>query len=127
MTWVADASVAVAYLLGEASDVERAGMRGDVHVPALLDVEVTQTLRGLVRAAKLDLRRAQLGRDELGQLAARRHPDAVLLPRAWELRDICTIYDGLYVSLTEALDATLITRDRRLARGAGGLVEIAGP
>ncbi len=30
-------------------------MLGDVHAPSVLDVEATQTLRGLVRAAKLDL------------------------------------------------------------------------
>lgn len=127
MTWVADASVTVAYLLGEASDVERDGMLGDVHAPSLLDVEVTQTLRGLVRGAKLDLMTVQRGREELGQLGVRRHPDASLLHRAWELRDNCTIYDGLYVALTEALDATLITRDGRLARAVGGLVRIAEP
>ncbi len=127
MTWVADASVAVAYLLGEASDVEREGMLGDVHAPSLLDVEVTQTLRGLVRGAKLDLTTAQLGRDELVQLGVRRHPDAALLRRAWELRDMCTTYDGLYVALAEALDATLITRDGRLARGVGGLVKTVEP
>ncbi|MGI8622063.1 MAG: type II toxin-antitoxin system VapC family toxin [Solirubrobacteraceae bacterium] len=124
MTWVADASVAVAYLLGEASDVEREGMLGDVHAPSLLDVEVTQTLRGLVLGAKLDLTTAQLGRDELVQLRVRRHPDAALLRRAWELRDACTTYDGLYVALAEALDATLITRDGRLARGVGRLVKV---
>ncbi len=119
-----DASVAVAYLLGEAAAVEREGMLGDVHTPSLLDVEVNQTLRGLVLGAKLDLSTAQLGRDELGQLGVRRHPDAALLHRAWELRDLCTIYDGLYVALAEALDAALITRDGRLARGVGGLVEV---
>lgn len=127
MTWVADASVAVAYLLGEASKVEREGMVGDVHAPSLLDVEVTQTFRGLVRAAKLDLSRAELGREELAQLGVRRHPDAALLRRAWELRDVCTTYDGLYVALAEALEATLMTRDGRLARGVGGLVEVVTP
>lgn len=124
MRWVTDASVTVAYLLGESSDTEREGMLGDAHAPALLDVEVTQTLRGLLRAARLDLTTARLGRDELGQIGVRRHPDAALLRRSWELRDRCTIYDGLYVALAEALEATLITRDGRLARGAGGLVDI---
>jgi predicted nucleic acid-binding protein len=61
----------------------------------------------------------------LGQLRIRRHPDAPLLRRAWELRDICATYDGLYVALAEAFPATLVTRDARLARGAGGLIDIA--
>jgi len=122
--WVADASVTVAYLLGEASASERDTMLGDVHAPALLDVEVTQTLRGLLRAAKIDLASAELGRDELTQLGVRRHPDARLLRRCWDLRDVCTTYDALYVALTEALDATLVTRDARLARGIAGIVEV---
>jgi len=36
-----------------------------------LDVEVTQTLRGLLRASKIDLGTAELGRDELAQLGVR--------------------------------------------------------
>lgn len=99
-------------------------MLGGVHSPALMDVEVTQTLRGLLRASKIDLATAEVGRDELTQLAVRRHPDAALLRRAWELRDAYAIYDGLYVALTEALDATLITRDARLARGAAAIVDV---
>lgn len=124
MTWVADASVAVAYLMGEASDVEREAMLGDAHAPSLVDVEVTQTLRGLLRAAKIELAAAELGRVELAQLGMRRHPDSPLLRRCWELRDVCTTYDALYVALAEALDATLITRDVRLARGVTAIVDV---
>lgn len=124
MRWVVDASSVVAYLLGGGSDAERGGILGDVHAPALVDVEVTQTLRGLLRGAKVDLTSAELGRAELAQLAVRRHPDARLLRRAWELRDVCTTYDALYVALAEALDATLLTRDARLARGVEGLVDV---
>jgi hypothetical protein len=54
----------------------------------------------------------------------RRHPDTPLLRRAWELRDTCTTYGGLYVALGEAFPATLITRDGRLARGAAGVIDI---
>lgn len=125
MTWVADASVTVAYLLGDASDVERGVMLGDVHAPALVDVEVTQTLRGLLRAMKIDLDTADLARDDLTQVRLWRHPDAPLLRRSWELRDTCTIYDALYVALAEALGATLVTRDLRLARGVGAIVDVA--
>jgi predicted nucleic acid-binding protein len=125
--WVADASVVVAYLLGAGSEIEREAMLGDVHAPALLDVETTQTLRGLVRGGKIDLGSAELARTELGQLALRRYPDASLLRRSWELRDVCSIYDALYVALAEALQGTLVTRDRRLARGVMSLVDVAGP
>jgi len=127
VTWVVDASVAVAYLLGDASDDERLSMFGDGHAPALLDVEVTQTLRGLARSSKIDLRRAEMARNELAQLGLHRHPDVRLLPRCWELRDVCSTYDALYVALAEALDATLVTRDARLARGIRGLIDVMSP
>jgi predicted nucleic acid-binding protein len=121
---VVDASSVAAYLLGNASGAEREGMLGDVHSPALLDVEVTQTLRGLLRGAKLDLATAERGRVELGQLGVHRHPDEPLLRRAWELRDVCTVYDALYVALAEALDAVLLTRDAPLAAGVRGYVDV---
>jgi predicted nucleic acid-binding protein len=121
---VVDASSVVAYLLGESSDAERGAILGDVHAPGLVDVEVTQTLRGLLRGSKVDLASAELARAELPQLALRRHPDVRLLRRAWELRDVCTTYDALYVALAEALDAALLTRDARLAQGVDGLIEV---
>jgi predicted nucleic acid-binding protein len=99
-------------------------MLGDVHAPGLLDVEVTQALRGLLRGGKLDLTTAERGRLELGQLGVRRHPDVRLLRRAWELRDACTTYAALYVALAEALDATLLTRDSRLGQGVEGIVDV---
>jgi predicted nucleic acid-binding protein len=125
VTSVADASVVVAYLLGEATEAERGAILGDVHAPALLDVEATQTLRGLVRSRKIDLATAELARTDLGQLAVRRYQDAPLLRRCWELRDVCAIYDALYVALAEALEAKLVTRDARLARGVAHLVSVA--
>ena len=73
----------------------------------------------------VDLDVADLGRAELTQLTVHRHPDMPLLRRCWELRDVCTVYDGLYVALAEALEARLVTRDARLARGAAAIVDIA--
>ncbi len=124
MTQVADASATVAFLLGQASDEERDAFLGEVHAPMLMDVEVSQTLRGLLRASKIDLQRADQAREDLADLAIRRHPDASLLRRAWELRDLCTTHDALYVSLAEALDAPLFTRDARLARGVGRIIDV---
>ena len=100
-------------------------MLGDTHAPALLDVETTQTIRNLVRAGKLGLLTADLVRADLAELGVRRYPDTALLGRCWELRDVCTTYDALYVALAEALEATLVTRDAALARGVAGLVDVA--
>jgi predicted nucleic acid-binding protein len=124
VTWIVDASVVAAYLLGEASAEEREAILDDAHAPTLVDVEVTHTLRGLLRGGTIERRVAEAARAELEQARLRRHPDAPLLRRAWELRDTCTTYDGLYVALAEAFPAPLMTRDGRLARGAGGLIDI---
>jgi len=42
-----------------------------------------------------------------------------VLDRAWELRDNVRSYDALYVALAEALEATLVTLDERLATSLG--------
>ncbi len=119
-----DASSAVAYLLGQGSELEHAAMVDDIHAPSLIDVEVTQTLRGLVRGAKIGLSVAERAREELAELSVHRHPDAALLARAWELRDVCTTYDALYVALAEGLDAKLVTRDAPLANGIKKLIDV---
>jgi predicted nucleic acid-binding protein len=121
---VIDASSLVAVLTGDGSDEEYQSLLGDLHAPGLIDIEVTQSLRGLLRASHLDLRAAERCRHELSEATMRRHPHDPLLARAWELRDTCSTYDGLYVALAEALDAPLVTRDARLARGVSGLIEV---
>ena len=127
MSCVFDASSTVAYLLGEGTEDEHAAMVGEAHAPALLDVEVTQTLRGLLRADRIDIDTAEQAREELGDLVLRRIPDAALLARAWELRDVCSTSDALYVALAEGLGVALVTRDARLARGAGELIDVITP
>lgn len=125
MRSVADASVVVAFLAGEASAAEDAALTGGADVPSLMDVEVTHALRGLLRGGKIDVGAAATARADLAYLNLVRHVDTALLPRAWELRDVCTTYDALYVALAEALDATLVTRDERLARGVERLVAVS--
>ncbi|MEO8811281.1 MAG: type II toxin-antitoxin system VapC family toxin [Caulobacteraceae bacterium] len=87
------------------------------HAPHLIDVEVAQTLRRHVARGEMDeLRRAALA--DLADFPLRRHAHQIFLPRAWELRHNFTAYDAIYVALAEALDAPLLTLDRRLAATA---------
>ena len=65
---------------------------------------------------------AESGRMALADLAdfpLRRYPHDFLLQRVWELRNKFTAYDAIYVALAEALDAPLLTRDKRLAASPG--------
>ena len=119
---VADASVLVVALAddGPDGDQARARLRGEqLTVPELADLEVASVLRRQMKAGTLDARRARLAVDDLAALPARRAPHRPLLPRCWELRNNLTIYDAAYVALAEAMNATLLTGDQKLARAPG--------
>jgi predicted nucleic acid-binding protein len=119
---VVDASAVVEVLLrtGAAAALERRlfDPRETLHAPHLLDVEVAQALRRFTLAGELD---EEVGRASLADLAdfpLRRYRHDFVLPRVWELRSNFSAYDAVYVALAEALDAPLLTRDRRLAHSA---------
>ena len=97
-----------------------------LHAPHLLDVEVAQVVRRYAANGDIDGERGRLALADLADLPLRRYPHEFLLPRIWELRNNLTAYDAAYVALAEALDAPLLTRDRRLAGAAGhrALIEL---
>jgi predicted nucleic acid-binding protein len=86
-----------------------------LHAPHLLDVEAAQVIRRYAANGDIDDERGRLALDDLADFPLRRYPHDVLLPRIWSLRNNLTAYDAAYVALAEALDAPLLTRDRRLA------------
>jgi predicted nucleic acid-binding protein len=90
-----------------------------LHAPHLLDIEVTQVVRRYTVAGELDAKQGRGVLDNLVAFPIRRYPHDFLLPRVWELRNNLSAYDAVYVALAEALDAPLLTRDRRLATVAG--------
>jgi predicted nucleic acid-binding protein len=125
---VVDASALTELLLQTelGSRVEARLFRGAdaLHTPHLLDVEIVQALRRLVRARQLHADRAQEALDDLAHFNVRRHAHTDFLGRAWELRDNLTAYDAMYVALAEALDAPLVTCDAPLAATPGHAVRI---
>lgn len=120
---VVDASVVLEILLGTASgrrfESDLYARSGSWNVPHLLDTEVLQVLRRLVRARQLDVERALLAVEDLGHLDLLRHGHAELAARVWELRDNLTAYDATYLALAEALGATLVSGDRSFDRVPG--------
>ncbi|HEY3908422.1 MAG TPA: type II toxin-antitoxin system VapC family toxin [Stellaceae bacterium] len=90
-----------------------------LHAPHLIDLEVTQVLRRYEATGRVEAARCQDALDDLQNFSLRRYQHDVLLPRVWELRHNITAYDAAYVALAEALGATLLTRDRRLATASG--------
>jgi predicted nucleic acid-binding protein len=105
-----------------ASDALRQRLTSDTdHVaPHLVDAEVLSVIERQHRLGALDATAAAQALDDLRRWPGERWPHRPFLERAWDLRANVRSYDALYVSLAEALDATLLTRDARLA-GAPGL------
>lgn len=91
----------------------------EFHSPHLMDVEITQGLRRLVRSGEVSATRAAEAIEDLGDFDLHRHAHLNLLPRAWHLRENVTAYDAMYVALAEALDASMITCDAPLAKAPG--------
>jgi predicted nucleic acid-binding protein len=119
---VVDASVVAVALAddGHDGDSARARLRGErLTAPELVDLEVASVWRRQVREGAMDTRRAALALADLTALPLRRVPHRALLARCWELRDNLTTYDASYIALAEALEATLLTGDGRLARASG--------
>jgi predicted nucleic acid-binding protein len=116
---VLDASAAIDWLLQTSAGqrIERRIYSKDesLHAPHLLDLEVTQVLRRLVREGTIPAHRADEAIRDLLDLRIARYPHFVLLPRIWRLRHNFSAYDAAYIALAEQLGAALITCNRRLA------------
>jgi len=124
---VLDASVAVELLLvtPDAAAVEaRIARDPSLHAPGLLDVEVAQTIRRYCAAGQVRAARGAQAIADLIDFPVRRYPHGPLLERIWQLRGRLTAYDAAYIALAATLGACLLTRDRRLARGAGRAAEV---
>ena len=121
---VVDASVVIEVLLGTAAGRAVEGRLFDpaptLHAPHLVDVEVAQVLRRYAASGELDAGQGGGGR---------RGPPGPADHEA-RARACCCRASGssaatsrrttpAYVALADALDATLLTRDGKLARAAG--------
>jgi predicted nucleic acid-binding protein len=120
---VLDASAVVELLLDTAVGRRVGILIGDpqmgLHVPHLLDVEVASVLRRYAREGLIEDADAQAAIEDLLALDLQRHSHEGLLERAWALRKNLTAYDSMYVALAEALSATLVTCDGKLAKSPG--------
>ena len=125
---VLDASAIVELTLATAAGRQVADRIADpaiaLHVPHLVDVEVTQALRRCVASGDVHSDAATLAIAALRDLPLERHGHEALFDRVWALRRNLTAYDAVYVALAEALGAVLVTCDRKLARAPGGVAQI---
>jgi predicted nucleic acid-binding protein len=120
---VVDASALLEFLLqtslGERVEARLFREDDELHAPHLVDVEITQGLRRLVRTGEVSSGRADDAIADLTDLDLHRHPHLDLLGRVWKLRDNISAYDAVYVALAEAMDAPIVTCDGPLAKSPG--------
>lgn len=127
---VVDASC-VAEVVLAGPDAERVRRRlaaePDQASPHLVDAEVLGVVRGAHLRGELDATAARHAVEDLESWPATRVDHRPLLSRAWALRDSLSAPDALYVALAEALDAPVLTLDRRLARAQGPRCRVEVP
>jgi len=125
---VLDASAAVDWLLqtsaGQRIEERIYTRKESLHAPHLIDLEIAQVLRRLVRESTLPEQRADEAVSDLLNLRMTRYPHDTFLPRIWQHRHNFSAYDAAYLALAERLGASLLTRDGRLASASGSSVKV---
>lgn len=95
----------------------------DLHAPHLIDYEVVSVLRGLARAGQVSAHRAADALGDFHDLPIERWSGSrALSQRAFQLRHNLSAYDAAYVTLAEALECPLVTRDAKLVKAVGSTV-----
>jgi predicted nucleic acid-binding protein len=85
----------------------------------VIDIEVMGVVRAQYLRGRLDGTAAGQAVADLRDWPGERFGHRWLLERTWQLRESVRGWDAFYVALAEALDATLLTMDQRLARAHG--------
>ena len=125
---VLDASAAIDWLLqtpaGQQIEKRIYSQSESLYAPHLLDLEIVQVLRRLVREGLISVQRAEQALEDFLNTRITRYPHTVLLPRIWRLRNNLSAYDAAYVVLAEKLNAPLVSRDARISSAAGHVAQI---
>ena len=119
---VLDASAAIELVLHTPTGgrvAARLSVDDALHGPHLIDLEVASVLRKLERTRVITPADAVTALDDFAALGLERHAHDLFVPRIWQLRARLTSYDACYVAVAEALGATLVTCDARLAKAKG--------
>jgi predicted nucleic acid-binding protein len=95
-----------------------------VIAPSVIDLEVAQTFRRMVRAKEILPVRGASALRSIALLPLERVHHINFMQRIWELRDNATAYDAAYIALAEHLEAPIITTDRKFEGIAAHMAKI---
>ena len=121
-TLVLDASVAIElFARDRIADraLRRRVLTGRAAAPELLDLEVCNVLRRLVRRGELDQGNAAEALRDMREAPVLRVGHRQLIDRVWELRGHVSAYDAAYLALAELFAVPLLTCDERFGRAHG--------
>ncbi len=109
------------------ADAVRRTLSGDPDhaAPSVVDVEVISVIRRDYLRGRIDATTASQAVEDLRDWPGERFAHQPFLGRVWDLRAALRAWDAFYVALAEAMDATLVTSDARLARAPGPRCRIA--
>ena len=102
----------------------RIASSGEMHTLDFAWTEVASVIRRKHLSGELTVERVEELLDDLDQAPLVPHSAAPFVRRIWQLRDTLTAYDAAYVTLAEALAASLVTTDGGLARAHGHLADV---
>jgi len=114
---VVDASVILHLLIDPVKDpqVTAALEAAEQQVaPSFLDLEILNGLRKQLVRGLISEERAAEAVADLAAVPVERRSVSALTANIWSYRHNVTAYDAAYVTLAEALDCPLLTRDMRL-------------
>ena len=97
----------------------RMGQDSEQAAPHVVDIEVFSLIRRDFLSGSLDSTAAALAVADLRMWPGERYGHRGLLWGGWGMREDVSGWDAAHVALAEALEATLITLDGRLARAEG--------
>ena len=126
--FVVDASAGIKWYVPEIYDADARRLQApahELHVPTFWDVETDNILRKKKRRGELSRADAVDILTKIIALPLVRHPQAPLLPAAFDLADRLqrTVYDCVYLALAIQLGAKMVTADLRLYNALQGTLE----